>query len=391
MLNSRPRIKPSHPVIYDDDGNLSIGEIPGYARIVKKAPEWLFKLLNLLDGSKTLEEIHNLLLSQDQSIEKETFLQVIKELNNSCFLENMENELGLLTETEKQLYDRQMLYFSLVERDGNPGASYQEKLKQQHVLVLGAGGWGTWMTLNLSLCGFGEITLVDGDAVELSNLNRQVLYHHENIGTAKVHAAQTNLRKINPTIKINTINKFLRPEENELEKLIPHNCTLIVLAWENLAYFKKNTLEESIHKLAYRLKIPIIEIGADPLSVSVGPLYVNDHASLCFECVLSRIRQECVSPDNSIQSLRNLRIKNGRKNLGKKLNFYQNTPSLSIMSGLVIDQLVKFVTSCEKPLIIENRFNFSLQTYQIRTESFQCYQSCLSNRSHKVQAKSGNR
>ena len=376
MLNSRPRIKPSHPVIYDDAGNLSIGEIPGYARVVKKAPEWLFKLLNLLDGSKTLEEIHNLLLSQDQSIEKETFLQVIKELNTSCFLENMENELGLLTETEKQLYDRQMLYFSLVERDGNPGASYQEKLKQQHVLVLGAGGGGGWISLNLSLCGFGEITLVDGDAVELSNLNRQVLYHHENIGAAKVHAAQMNLRKINPTIKVNTINKFLRPEENELEKLIPHNCTLIVLAWTNLSYFKNNTVEERIHKLAHRLKIPVVEIGSDPLSVSVGPLYVNDHISPCFECAKLQMKEEYYSLDDAIQSLQKFRLRNGRKNLNKPLNSYQNAPSLSIMGGLAVDQLMKFVTTCEKPLIIGNRFNLSLQTFQTRTENFQCNSSC---------------
>ncbi|MBX9786964.1 MAG: ThiF family adenylyltransferase [Alphaproteobacteria bacterium] len=258
----------------------------------------------------------------------------------------------------------------------------KEKLEKQHVLIFGAGGWGTWVSLNLALCGFGEITLVDGDNVELSNLNRQVLYTHENLGMPKVKAAEEALKKINPNIKVNIINKFLRSEGASLgqlvlllEKLIPTSCTSIVLAWTNLSYFKENTVEEAIHILAHRLKIPVIEIGADPLFVSVGPLYVNDHHSVCFSCVKSQTQQAHYSSDKTVQSLQETRIKNGRKNY-QPLNSYQNAPSLSIMGGLVVDQLIKFVTSCEAPLIIGKRYQLSLQSYEIREESFHCSPSC---------------
>ncbi len=373
------RIKPSHAVLYDQNHNLCIGEIPGYAKLIKKAPKWLYDLLNLLDGSRSFEKIYEILVSQGYTINQTTFDSVIKELLNSAFMERMESHNSMLTAAEKQLYDRQMLYFSLVEKQGNPGTYYQEKLKQQHVIIFGVGGWGTWIALNLSLSGFGELTLVDGDVVELSNLNRQVLYTHENIGMAKVEAARIRLSKINPNTKVNIVNKFIRSKEESLTELIPSNCTLIVLAWENLAYFKEGTIEESIHNYAYRFRIPIIEIGADPLSVSVGPLYANDHSSVCFKCVKEQIRQRYYSLDENIQSLQSFRLKEGRQNLSSHLNSYQNASSLSLMSGCAVDQLIKFVTSCEKVKILGQKIQISLQSYNLITESFKCTTSCQYN------------
>ncbi|MBX9786968.1 MAG: ThiF family adenylyltransferase [Alphaproteobacteria bacterium] len=376
------RIKPSHPIVVDDKRNLSIGEIPGLARIVKDAPAWLLELLNLLDGTATLEEIYSTLLSRGHFISQEVFDQAIKEIRRASFLENIEESSKILTPQEQELYDRQMLYFSLVEQNEKPGSYYQEKLKQQHVFIFGVGGGGTWVSLNLALCGFGEITLVDGDNVEFSNLNRQVLYTNENLGMPKVKAAEEALKKINPNIKVNIINKFLRSDGASLEqlmlsleKLISPNCTLIVLAWENLSYFQENTAEEAIHTLAHHLKIPVIEIGADPLSVSVGPLYVNDHHSTCFACVKSQTQQTYYSPDKTVQALQRARLKDGRQNY-KPLNFYQHAPSLSIAGGLVVDQLIKFVTSCEAPLIIGKRYQLSLQSYEMNIEHLQCGPSC---------------
>jgi len=80
----------------------------------------------------------------------------------------------------------------------------QEKLKNAKVLVIGAGGLGAPLLLYLVAAGVGTIGIVDFDSVELSNLQRQVLFTVDDIGAPKVSAAKKRLQALNPHVKINT-------------------------------------------------------------------------------------------------------------------------------------------------------------------------------------------
>ena len=77
------------------------------------------------------------------------------------------------------------------------GEEGQEKLRGSHVIITGIGGLGCASATYLTAAGVGRITLVDFDVVELSNLNRQVLYWEEDIGEKKVVVAQRKLSKLN--------------------------------------------------------------------------------------------------------------------------------------------------------------------------------------------------
>ena len=77
------------------------------------------------------------------------------------------------------------------------GEEGQKKLKNSHVLITGIGGLGCASAIYLTAAGVGRITVVDFDVVELSNLNRQVLYWEEDIGKKKVIIAQRKLSKLN--------------------------------------------------------------------------------------------------------------------------------------------------------------------------------------------------
>ena len=70
----------------------------------------------------------------------------------------------------------------------------QNKLSSQKVLVLGAGGIGSCVAFNLARIGVGKITLIDRDVVETTNLNRQMLYTHKDVGKSKAEAAAESLR-----------------------------------------------------------------------------------------------------------------------------------------------------------------------------------------------------
>lgn len=101
----------------------------------------------------------------------------------------------MLTSEELTRYSRQMLIPWL-------GAEAQERLKSSHVLVAGIGGLGCSSSLFLTSAGVGSITLVDFDTVGLSDLNRQVIYWHKDIGRKKVEVAAEGLSQLNPDVRI---------------------------------------------------------------------------------------------------------------------------------------------------------------------------------------------
>ena len=92
------------------------------------------------------------------------------------------------------------------------GAEGQERIRRGRVLVIGVGGLGSPVALYLAAAGVGTIGIADGDTVELSNLQRQVIHFTPDVGRNKVDSAGENLRKINPQVRINTYHESLTVE-----------------------------------------------------------------------------------------------------------------------------------------------------------------------------------
>jgi adenylyltransferase/sulfurtransferase len=105
----------------------------------------------------------------------------------------------MLDRDELVRYNRQLLI-------PNFGEEGQKKLKGSQVVIAGVGGLGCASATYLTAAGVGHITIIDYDVVELSNLNRQVLYWDEDIGQKKVVVAQKKLSKLNPTVNITPIH-----------------------------------------------------------------------------------------------------------------------------------------------------------------------------------------
>jgi len=84
------------------------------------------------------------------------------------------------------------------------GVEGQTKIKNAKILLIGVGGLGSPVALYLIAAGVGEIGLVDHDVVDVSNLQRQILYSSEDIGFPKVECARKRLQALNPEVKINS-------------------------------------------------------------------------------------------------------------------------------------------------------------------------------------------
>lgn len=90
-----------------------------------------------------------------------------------------------------------------------------EKLQKAHVIVFGVGGVGSYTTESLARSGVGEISIVDFDVVDITNINRQVIALHSTIGRKKVEVMKERINDINPNINVHTFDTFISPETIE--------------------------------------------------------------------------------------------------------------------------------------------------------------------------------
>jgi len=106
---------------------------------------------------------------------------------------------------DKERYARHLM----LEQVGEPG---QERLRAGRVLVIGAGGLGSPAVQYLAAAGVGTIGVADGDRVELSNLQRQVIHGSSDLGRPKVLSARDRMLEINPGVQVECIGEWLGPE-----------------------------------------------------------------------------------------------------------------------------------------------------------------------------------
>ena len=93
------------------------------------------------------------------------------------------------------------------------GIENVNKLKNSHVLVVGLGGVGAYAAEMLCRAGIGKLTLVDGDKVEITNLNRQLPGLNSNLGKNKADVLAQRFKDINPGIEVTVINEYIRDEK----------------------------------------------------------------------------------------------------------------------------------------------------------------------------------
>jgi adenylyltransferase/sulfurtransferase len=108
-----------------------------------------------------------------------------------------------LTDEERARYSRHLLL-------GEVGAAGQQKLKAARVLIVGAGGLGSPAALYLAAAGVGRVGLIDGDRVDASNLQRQVLFDNADVGEPKAERGAARLRALNPLIDVVAHDEDLR-------------------------------------------------------------------------------------------------------------------------------------------------------------------------------------
>ena len=180
---SRPRIKPSVEVFPSSDGSLYLLRPAAEDVMVRDAPAGARRLLTGLDGARTCEQLATEFADPPSGVRVD---EVLGQLWDLGVLEDASRDADCgLRAQERTRYDRQLVYLGELSPPGLHREELQGRLAAARVTIVGLGGLGCWTAYALACAGIGELVVVDGDCVEETNLNRQVLYTPADVGLPK--------------------------------------------------------------------------------------------------------------------------------------------------------------------------------------------------------------
>lgn len=216
------------------------------------------------------------------------------------------------------------------------------KLKNSKVIVFGIGGVGSYITEALARGGVGSITLVDSDAVSVSNINRQLIATASSVGYDKVLAAKERILEINPSCKVTAVKEFVTKEN--ADKFITTDYDYIADAIDTVSA-KIALIEKADEK-----GIPIIScMGTgnklDPTKFEVSDIYKTSVCPLA-RVMRYELRKRGIKKLKVVYSKEEpIKIEccentgNGKKSIPGSVSFVPGTAGL-IIGGEIIKDLI---------------------------------------------------
>ena len=156
------------------------------------------------------------------------------------------------------------------------GVEGQERLRAAHALVIGAGGLGCPAALYLASSGIGRLTLADPDRVDLTNLQRQILYRSDAVGTGKADAARKTLASVNPAVTVVPLAERLEGEA--LERRVAE-ADVVLDCSDNFA------TRHAVNRACVRHAKPLVSGAAIRFDGQIAVFDLRQHEAPCYACL----------------------------------------------------------------------------------------------------------
>jgi len=176
-----------------------------------------------------------------------------------------------MTSEQESRYSRHILLAQI-------GRQGQEKLLASRVLIVGMGGLGSPVAMYLAASGVGHLVLTDFDIVELSNLQRQIIHHTDDVGENKVESARAAIRDLNPGIQVTAIPWALQDEELEREV---RAADVVIDACDNFE------TRFDLNAACWRSGTPLVSAAAMRMEGQVTVFDPRQPHSPCYRCLYS--------------------------------------------------------------------------------------------------------
>jgi len=159
------------------------------------------------------------------------------------------------------------------------GSEGQDKLLGSTMLLIGMGGLGSPSAMYLAAAGVGSLIIVDFDDVEISNLQRQIVHHTQDIGKPKVESARAKMLAINPDINITIINEKL--DDDRLNELIS-SVDIVLDGTDNF------DSRFAINKACVRQKTPLVSAAVIRFEGQMSVFKGYEDNKPCYQCLYSK-------------------------------------------------------------------------------------------------------
>lgn len=264
----------------------------------------------------------------------------------------------LLPLAERDRFDRQLRYFSEVDQGKATPSECQQRLCDSRVAVLGVGGLGGRVALELACCGVGELRLVDGDRVEVSNLDRQIQYAEADVGKRKVDATAARLRAFNSSIHVETAFRRLESEDDLAEAIVGADIVIDAADWP------AHEIELWCNSACFAAGIPYISMTQCPPLLRVGPLYVPGKTG-CYVCQDAHYKRKYQLYDAAVEQ--------GR---GKPSPVPTLGPPCGVIGGLVGMEVMHLLTGVAEPATLGAAYTIDLRTLEVEREPVRAEPGC---------------
>lgn len=253
-------------------------------------------------------------------------------MNSELFIEDA-NKIGsnVLSKYETERYHRNINFYSSFINIEQNKYDVQKKIIDTKVGIVGLGGLGSHIMYDLAGLGFTHFTTMEFDKVELSNLNRQILYNYADLGSSKSQLAKNRLKAFNPEIDFRTIEQRVSSADDIINAF--SDVDLLILVADRPKYKIARWANEAIVKLG----IPMFTAGLEShrsLHYTVLP-----HQTGCVHCWQTAVTN---NDDKKYEIPNKMLAERERQNLPG-----DNTaivPLVSAATALITAEILRFVT-----------------------------------------------
>jgi bacteriocin biosynthesis cyclodehydratase domain-containing protein len=339
----KPRIKRTTEQIETPEGDVYLLRPSSENDIrIEKPDEGERRLLAAFDGEHTLEGLQ-------EEFGRENVDEVLAQLRELEVVEDAVDD-ERLAPGELERFDRQLRYFSDVGSGEMTASECQERLREAKIAVLGVGGLGGWSAWALACTGVGEMWLIDGDVVEISNLNRQILYTEADLGLPKVERAAARLNEFNSAMRITSDNRRLESQDDIAEFIAGSDVVIDAADWP------AHDIERWCNSACFEAGIPYITMSHFPPIARVGPLYVPGKTG-CYICQEISYRREYPLFDVAVEQRR-----------AKPSPAATLGPACGLIGGQVALEVLHLLTGLAEPSTQGVAHIYDLRTMEVKRE-----------------------
>jgi molybdopterin/thiamine biosynthesis adenylyltransferase len=341
-----PKVKPFVEFCWRN-GIVSFFKIPGLSIDLNDEVKFIYHVCCMMDGTIPLEVLKEKisLIYPKESPFLEDLLTV---LDNEYLIEDSFYNVSDTSVEDKERWSKNTEFFGSYCRANQNKYQKQKSLSAVKVTILGIGGVGSNVLLNLAALGVLNIRIVDFDEVSLSNLNRQILYNRTDVGRYKCEIAKSKISQFLPKANIEQFNKKLENEKDVLD--IVEGQDIVIAA----ADIPRDKILDWVNSACVKFKIPYICGGLDSLWATYFSIIPG--VSGCMECWKqsasrhSSLYQDIVRADHFVSAASpNVAI----------------MPMISMVSGLISTEFLKIVTDISAPNALGKLCVFNFKTAHI--------------------------